>query len=393
MTFGILFWLFGVLLDVIIPLQTTRFDGKFGLYIVDQNTNWNIRWAGSMDQDGKLTATYETGEVKEFNADSGPVYSVIIPKSESSITITLNESPETITLLPRFGRPASEVSEIDSVYVLGDVHGNFHEVIKILQAVKLIDGELNWIGGKKHLVFDGDVMDRGPDPIRILWMIHDLEQQAKAVGGNVHLILGNHEIMVMSGDTRYISRKDTQLAAIHQVRFQEFLNPTSTYLGQWLATRPSILKIDALLFTHGGMITDYAGFDLSAYNDSVYRFINTSEFVFAGQDSIDVAKYDPSRWRDLRSFFYDPNNVFWFRGYVQYDTLEPYLDYIHEQFNTKTLIVGHTVVPAIESMYNGKLIATNLDVGGSEILLMVRKKRNRYDRFVIDLEGNKRILE
>ncbi len=40
-----------------------------------------------------------------------------------------------------------------------------------------------------------------------LWLIYSLEEKAKAAGGYVHFILGNHEIMNMQGDFRYVQDK------------------------------------------------------------------------------------------------------------------------------------------------------------------------------------------
>ena len=51
-----------------------------------------------------------------------------------------------ITIVPNHERDAFEFKGVDSVYVLGDTHGNFEEVVQILQNSKLIDENHQWIG-------------------------------------------------------------------------------------------------------------------------------------------------------------------------------------------------------------------------------------------------------
>ena len=149
-----------------------------------------------------------------------------------------------LRLFQTYERDAFEFKGVDSVYVLGDTHGNFEEVVQILQNSKLIDENHQWIGESAHLVFLGDILDRGMDALRLTWFIYELEQSAAQHGGQIHLILGNHEIMVMSNDLRYVSAKEQQVANMHQVSYQQLYHPTRSVLGRWLSTKPAALKID-----------------------------------------------------------------------------------------------------------------------------------------------------
>ena len=74
-------------------------------------------------------------------------------------------------------------------------------------AGKVIDTDLTWSFGDGHLVIVGDVFDRGPNVTECLWLIYRLEQEASAAGGAVHFLLGNHELMVMRGDLRYLNER------------------------------------------------------------------------------------------------------------------------------------------------------------------------------------------
>jgi hypothetical protein len=48
-------------------------------------------------------------------------------------------------------------------------------------------------------------MDRGADSRNIMDLVMQLEEQSVADGGMVHLLLGNHEVMNLVGDLRYVA--------------------------------------------------------------------------------------------------------------------------------------------------------------------------------------------
>ena len=60
----------------------------------------------------------------------------------------------------------------------------------------------------------GDVFDRGPNHLEILWLLYQLEAEAARAGGGVHLVLGNHEAMVLNGDLRYLNAKYADTARV-----------------------------------------------------------------------------------------------------------------------------------------------------------------------------------
>ena len=71
-------------------------------------------------------------------------------------------------------------------YVCSDIHGYYERFRKLLKKIDFsLDDEMYVIG---------DVIDRGPEPIELLLYI--LSQP------NIHLLIGNHEHMMMTGTTR-----------------------------------------------------------------------------------------------------------------------------------------------------------------------------------------------
>ncbi len=88
---------------------------------------------------------------------------------------------------------------------MADTHGEYAIAVELLKKQKVIDANLKWSFGKGRLAVLGDVFDRGPNQTEILWLLYSLEAQAKAAGGAVYVMLGNHESMALGGDERYLS--------------------------------------------------------------------------------------------------------------------------------------------------------------------------------------------
>jgi len=93
-----------------------------------------------------------------------------------------------------------------------------------------------------------------------------------------------------------------------------------------------------------------------------------------------------------QSFFFYRANPFWFRGFVQTDTLAKELRATLKQFNSKLHVVAHTTVKTIGERYSEKLITTDLNDAATELLLLVRTKRKKYLRYKIDIKGNRSSL-
>ena len=362
-----------------------RIDGKYGLYISREEDHWAANWLTSAQEQG----IYKTGEDgMSLSTASAVIHRAFISSSEPLLFEFGSATNMTsIPLRFEFERPGDHFENVDSIYVLGDLHGQYQNALNILKKAGLTDKNDRWAGGKKHLVFLGDVFDRGNDAIRLLWYIYELEDQAEAAGGKVHFVLGNHELMIMAHDDRYISPKERHIATLHQKPFGGMFDPQTSLLGRWLATKPGILRIDDALFMHGGLITELPENSIRGFNDKLYHTLQEPVLSQILNDEYDSTIYDPNTRRSVRSFIYDTWGPFWYRGYVQSDTLSPYLDYSLQTHNAQLQVVGHTIVPTITSRYKGKVIATNVRVPGTEMLLLARK-RKKYNCFRIDSEGN-----
>lgn len=57
----------------------------------------------------------------------------------------------------------------------------------------------------------GDQLDRGDSELQILYMLERLQDEARAAGGALHVLVGNHETMNAEGRFRYSTPRSTEL--------------------------------------------------------------------------------------------------------------------------------------------------------------------------------------
>ena len=93
----------------------------------------------------------------------------------------------------------------EAVVAIGDVHNDFDDFVAILRRTGLIDQQNHWTGGKTRFVQVGDLLDRGPKPREVMGLMMSLEREAVQAGGQVVSLLGNHEMMNIMGDLRYVT--------------------------------------------------------------------------------------------------------------------------------------------------------------------------------------------
>ena len=144
----------------------------------------------------------------------------------------------------------------EKIFAISDIEGDFDKFIQLLQRNNIIKNNLEWNFGKGHLVLLGDYFDRGDDVTAVLWLCYKLEQEAEKQGGKVHFMLGNHEQMNLQGSVKYVQGKYQALAQKLNIPYKELYGKNSE-LGRWLRTKNAIIKINNLLFTHGGISPNF----------------------------------------------------------------------------------------------------------------------------------------
>jgi len=133
--------------------------------------------------------------------------------------------------------PAVYGSAQTRVVAIADSHGAYPEFTAILQRVGMIDTNRQWIGGSSVLVQTGDVIDRGSGSRQCLDLLMSLELQAPKQNGRVIPLLGNHEVMNIMGDLRYLVPADYQAFATDQSekRREEAYRDYRSFLASHLA--------------------------------------------------------------------------------------------------------------------------------------------------------------
>ena len=180
--------------------------------------------------------TVKSEGLKELRADSV----ALSQKKELMLRVNTDEPGETFTvrLKDQLQNEKSEYRAVNKLMALSDIEGNFGAFRKLLQANGVIDADFNWTFGDGDLVLVGDFCDRGSQVTEVYWLIYSLEEKARAAGGYVHYVLGNHEIMNMSGDLRYLHGKYLETQLLLNEKYESLYDENSE-LGRWLRTKIS----------------------------------------------------------------------------------------------------------------------------------------------------------
>jgi len=196
-------------------------------------------------------------------------------------------------------------SDVERIVAVSDIHGAYNALVATWQESGVVDDSLAWSGGKTHLVITGDLLDRGPESRRVMDLIMRLEGEATHAGGQVHQLLGNHEVMNLIGDLRYVSMPeyaafsyeesaqerehwyqqyrgsqpaDTDELTVRS-EFDEKAPPgffghrrafrnDGTY-GKWLLQKPLMVVVNNTAFVHGGVPPYVADHGLAGVNGAL----------------------------------------------------------------------------------------------------------------------------
>jgi hypothetical protein len=190
-------------------------------------------------------------------------------------------------------RPPTFYSAQPEVFAIGDLHGDYYAMVKILRAANLIDSNNQWIGGTKTFVQVGDQLDRGDTEKEILDLFESLIDQAERAGGQVLVLNGNHETMNVELDFRYVTSEgfrqfddyytgqtdgDVRALPSSQRGRAVAFKPNGPYARK-LAEHNSIVQIGETVFVHGGITPSHADYGIDRINSeiSAWMYGDTSE--------------------------------------------------------------------------------------------------------------------
>lgn len=261
--------------------------------------------------------------------------------------------------------PKTAFRKVERIAAVSDIHGQYDLMIALLKAHGIIDKENNWAFGRGHLVVLGDIFDRGDEVTGLLWFVYKLEQQAEKAGGKVHYLLGNHEVMALKGDLRYIHKKYRYTMARMGMSYDQLFGK-DTFLGRWLRSRPVAISINRTAFVHAGLSRQLLemGLTFGAMND-LFR----EQILDQPEDSILADPY--------LAYLYSEDGPIWYRGYFEDDFTRGQAQWILNAINMKHLVVGHTSFSEIVSLFRNRIIGidSSIKLGKQgEILLIENNK-------------------
>lgn len=319
------------------------------------------------------------------------------------------------------------------IIAIGDLHGDLDLTLRCLKLAKVIDNKGNWIGGKTIVVQTGDKVDgcrpipgvnscgngsrrnissetsmtnsssstnntassqrpdlndseeyNADDDIKILELFYDLHKKAKPHGGAVYSLLGNHELMNVEGNLKYVSKKALEQFADYndgKINFKEaysYLSPKDRGVvarryafspgNKWAkflaCTNIGCMIIGSFLFVHAGIVPQFIA-DLNIKTNKDLTKINHLVRLWL----LDLIKKDQIH----KIVAGESSSLFWERVLGNLPSNLPdtdnrckqYLDPVLKLFNIGNMVIGHT--PQFSSGINGSCSnkVLRIDTGSS----------------------------
>ncbi len=256
------------------------------------------------------------------------------------------------------GAPANPAAAVlpaaPRIVAVSDIHGQYALLLQLLRAHHVIDPHDRWALGQDTLVIAGDVFDRGPQVTEAFWLLYSLQQQAAQAGGAVHFVLGNHETMVLYDDLRYVNPKYLRSAQLLGRSYPQLYGSDSV-IGQWLRTRPVLLRIGDTLFLHGGISPEALPLALEpAATNAAYQ-------ASLGRPKAGV-KADPS----TAPLYDGKTSPIWYRGYFDGRLDTAGVQNVLDSLSLKRIVVGHTSMPHVSSFHGDRIIAIDSSIKNGE---------------------------
>ncbi len=285
--------------------------------------------------------------------------------------ISLNKKGQRFKITLKNKKSNSKIKDkytnVSKIMAIGDLHGDFDTFSSFLINNKIVDENFNWTFGNGHLVLIGDIFDRGSKVTECFWLLYKLEAEAEMNHGKVHVILGNHEIMELSGDKRYLADKYLDLFNRLRLDYTSFYGK-DTEIGKWLRTQNSILQLNDILFVHGGISPELLEkkYSISYINQKIRTIIERQK---------------PETMSVEEEFLLGTYGPLWYRGYLKlsenyyrvtgekFDFNENKLDEILQFYKVNRIVFANTNVREVSPMYHNKLFGIDIPFSEQNIEL------------------------
>ncbi|MGV0829777.1 T9SS type A sorting domain-containing protein [Empedobacter brevis] len=331
------------IISIEIRNQNTRSsDVSFDCFVSEDNTTpvpFHKDGPYVFYDNDQITVTYitEAGVVNEtYTTNDKVILKVTDPTTSTTFDVPLKKQHQ--TELSTYLAPSK-------FFMTSDIEGQFSAFKKMLIDGGVMNDRLEWTYENGHLIVNGDMVDRGPYVTEVLWLIYKLETEAEAKGGKVHYIIGNHDMMTMTYDFRYVNKKYIENASYLKKTYGDFFEPNTAF-GKWFRTKNIIEQLGDYTFVHAGISPQVSDLKLplDEMNDYGRKKMN-GESCTGNCATVTGGS---------------ASGLYWYRGMANQVLSQTQVDDILTNFKTKHIIIAHTVFPQITSLYNDKVIAIDV---------------------------------
>lgn len=271
--------------------------------------------------------------------------------------------------------------DVEKIVAVGDIHGDYDNFVKILKSAGVVDDRLKWAAGKCHFVQTGDIMDRGDYAKDIMDLLKRLQKEALEAGGKVHILLGNHEEMNITGivfrHPEYVSPKQfaSFLPESFRIKMEDdfrrqlpnssdtgtnsdvsfldsyyetkwrglitdeniqkiYVNTFNTDYGRWLLEENVAIKINDVIFAHGGISEKYSNWTLQKINDIMREELNVYRLAYKRGITPQIK----------REMLYMPDSPLWNRDFALKDerSYTKVVNKILKNLDANYMVIAHT---------------------------------------------------
>eukprot|EP00933_Yihiella_yeosuensis_P026722 TRINITY_DN20779_c1_g1_i1.p1 TRINITY_DN20779_c1_g1~~TRINITY_DN20779_c1_g1_i1.p1 ORF type:complete len:374 (-),score=61.09 TRINITY_DN20779_c1_g1_i1:501-1568(-) len=285
---------------------------------------------------------------------------------------------------------------------VADLHGDFERAKLILIAAGLIDAStLSWIGGDTTLIQTGDIVDRGTAAKQIYELYFRLSEEASKAGGSVINVLGNHELMNLKGDLRYVKQADYLEFGGTEARAEAW--GRDGWLGAKVRKFPPVALRGKVIFVHAGVMPkllddrgiDGLNADMAAVLSTLVAKVGKGASLHGKADSTSTVIS-----QDRKADLFGKMGPVWTRYYSKNKGSKAcsVAKEVLEMTGAVRMVMGHTIQDdhrvhsacggqlvfadtAISSAYDGEMNFLEHDgEGGVEVVYPSLKVRQRLDK-------------
>ena len=241
---------------------------------------------------------------------------------------------------------------VEKIVVIGDIHADYEILLAVLKKAGLINDKLEWIGGKTYLVMIGDLVDgkariddwNGDSDIKVINFLGKLIKKAKRKGGDVIILLGNHEFMNIRGNFNYSGSNGIKQMGGELKRLKYFNNQFLSFAKKCFLA----VNIGGWIFCHAGIVPEISKkYSIPKLNAMLHKFLSTQMNLHEDTVFFEIISGENGI---LTTREFGTNNINCKR---LISTLE--------NLNANHMVIGHTVQEKVNDICNKKL--WRVDVG------------------------------